>query len=191
MLQCPIHMAKKSVADTEPQEAAVAPSEVLAEVDIDTDEARIYEVGYHIIPTVEEADLESIVGGIRAIIERSGGSFIAEGAPENIALSYPISIRENGRHAEYDRAYFGWLKFEAPGTSAVALDAALKTNKEILRHIVFRTVREDTRARIKLGHLREVRRTDTLKPALRRTDEVVAPVSEAEIDKAIEELTTE
>ena len=42
-------------------------------------EPRIYELGYHIIPTVKEEDVEKIVGGIRSVIEKAGGSFIAEG----------------------------------------------------------------------------------------------------------------
>ena len=40
---------------------------------------RIYEVGYHIIPTVAEENVEKIVGDIRAQIEQGGGSFIEIG----------------------------------------------------------------------------------------------------------------
>ena len=170
--------------------------EAVVEIDAkDTlDEAgvvRIYEVGYHIVPTVKEEEVDGVVGKIRAIIEKSGGSFIAEGAPVQMKLSYPMSIRENERHAEYDRSYFGWLKFEAPVEVALALDETLKQDAQILRFIVFRTVREETRARMKLGTLREVRRTDTIKPAPRRVEEVSTPVSEVDLDKALEELTTE
>ena len=179
MLQCPLHMAKAKVDAIETQDVAQEAAE-----------SRIYEVGYHIIPTVKEEDLDAVVGKIRAIIEKAGGSFIAEGAPVAMKLSYPMSIRENERHTEYDHSYFGWLKFEAPAEAALELEKALKTDIQILRHIVFRTVREETRARLKLGTLREVRRTDTIKPA-RRVEEVAAPVSEVDLDKALEELTTE
>ena len=154
-------------------------------------ELRIYEVGYHIIPTVKEEDLDSVVGDIRSIIEKAGGSFIAEGAPVQMKLSYPMSIRENERHSEYDHSYFGWLKFESPAQAAIDLEKSLSADIRILRSIVFRTVREETRSRIKLGPLREVRRTDTLKAPVRRVEEVSAPVSEVELDKALEELTTE
>lgn len=151
---------------------------------------RIYEVGYHIIPTVKEDEVDGVVGNIRAIIEKAGGSFIAEGAPVQMKLSYPMTKRENERHAEYDHAYFGWLKFEAPVEAALALERSLKADPQIIRSIVFRTVREETRARLKLATVREVRRTDVIKPTFRRVEETSAPVSEVELDKALEELTT-
>ncbi|MBI5003883.1 30S ribosomal protein S6 [Candidatus Kaiserbacteria bacterium] len=169
--------------------------DIVAEIDAkdtpETSELRIYEVGYHIIPTVKEEELDGVVGKIRALIEKAGGSFIAEGAPVQMKLSYPMSIRENERHSEYDHSYFGWLKFEAPVEAALVLEKTLQADMQILRSIVFRTVREETRARLKLGTLREVRRTDTIKAPVRRVEEVSAPVSEVDLDKALEELTTE
>ena len=154
-------------------------------------ELRVYEVGYHILPSVKEDEIDGVVGKIRALIEKAGGSFIAEGAPVQMKLSYPMSVRENERHTEYDHSYFGWLKFEAPAEIVSILEGALKVDPQILRCIVFRTVREETRARLKLGTLREVRRTDTIKAPARHTEEVSVPVSEVDLDKALEVLTTE
>ena len=153
--------------------------------------ARIYEIGYHIIPTVEEGDVEKVVGDIRSQIEKLGGSFIAEGAPSLMKLAYGIAAREGDKNVEHDRGYFGWLKFEAPIGAAETLDESLKGNTKILRHIVFKTVREETRARMKAPTIREVKRTDTIKSAPRRTEESAAPVSEEDLDKAIQDLTTE
>ena len=42
-------------------------------IEDDVAEPRIYEIGYHIIPTVKEEDVEKIVSGIRGIIESAGG----------------------------------------------------------------------------------------------------------------------
>lgn len=153
--------------------------------------SRIYEVGYHISPSVKEEDLESIVSSIRSIIEKAGGSFIAEGAPSLTKLSYEISAIEGGKRVEWDRAYFGWLKFEAPVAASIELDRALKADAQVLRHIVFKTVREETRARLKAPTLREVRRTDTIKTTPKREEESATPVSEADLDKAIEGITAE
>lgn len=156
-------------------------------------EPRIYEIGYHIIPTVKEEDIEKIVGGTRSIIEKAGGSFIAEGAPSLMKLAYPMSVREGEKYTEYDRGYFGWIKFEAAVTIVATLDAALKADPNFLRFVIWRTVREDTRAKIKPPTLREVKRTDTIKSAPRRavTEEVAAPVSEEDLEKAIQDITTE
>ncbi len=152
---------------------------------------RVYEVGYHIIPTVKEEDLESIVGGIRTTIGKSGGSLIAEGAPALMRLSYPMSVRAGEKYIEHDRGHFGWLKFEASAETAHAIDDILRKNAEILRHLLFRTVREDTRAKFRAPQLREVKRTDTLKTTARRAQEPSGPVSEEELEKALQDITVE
>lgn len=150
---------------------------------------RVYEVGYHIVPTVKEEDVETVVSTIRGSIERSGGIFISEGAPTAIRLSYPMTVHNRGKNVDFDRSYFGWIKFEAKPESAQALEEILNHDPEVLRSIVFRTLRADTRAHIKTAPLREVKRTDTLKTVSRPEESV--PVSDADITKAIEELTTE
>lgn len=152
---------------------------------------RIYEVGYHVSPSIKEDDVEKVVAAVRTLIEKAGGAFIAEAAPASTKLSYPISVREGERYSEYDRAYFGWIKFETTTDVAAEIDAALKANASIIRHIVFKTVREDTRAKLKVT-MREVRRTDTIRTAPRKTEEAAeTPVSEADLDKALETLTAE
>ncbi len=152
---------------------------------------RIYEVGYHVISTVAEENVDKVVGEIRAFIEKQGGSFIAEGAPVLTKLAYDMNSREGDKWASQDRGYFGWIKFEAVVGSALSLEDMLKAHKSILRHIVFRTVREETRARIKAPTLREVKRTDTIKTTARRPDEESAPVSEEDLDKALSDITTD
>ena len=153
--------------------------------------SRIYEVGYHIVPSFKEEDLEGVIGAIRSVIEKSGGSFISEGAPALTRLAFPVAIKSRGKSDEYDRAYFGWIKFEASVSTVDALEAALKRDPAILRYLVFRTVREETRARVKLATIRDVRRTDTLKPALTKPEVSGEPVNEEELDKALNTLTTE
>ncbi|HVM73310.1 MAG TPA: 30S ribosomal protein S6 [Candidatus Paceibacterota bacterium] len=152
---------------------------------------RIYEVGYHIIPTVKEEDIEAIVNSIRTVIERAGGSFITEGAPVSMKLSYAMTAREGDKNVEYDRGYFGWIKFESSIEAAESLNQMLTSDRTILRHIIFRTVREETRARMKIPTLREVRRPEALKAAPRHIEDTSIPVSEVDLDKAIETLTTD
>lgn len=171
------------------EDVAVAEKETAEEAGV----ARVYEAGYHIKPTVKEEDLDKILGGIRSIIEKAGGSFIAEGAPALTRLSYPIEVREGEKNVDYDRGYFGWIKFEASIEAARALEAALKRSQDLVRAIVFRTVREDTRAKYKAPTLREVKRTDTLKTTARREEEAATAgtVSEEDLEKALQDLTAE
>lgn len=157
--------------------------------------SRIYEVGYHIVPSVKEEDLERQVGSIRSEIEKAGGNFIAEGAPSLMKLAYEITMQEAGKRVEYDRGYFGWIKFEASVASAHVLETSLKNNASVMRFIVFQTVREDTRAKYKAPTLREVKRTDTIKSTPRRgaapSEEKKGPVSEVDLEKALSEITSE
>lgn len=178
MLECRLPMAEKGTTENS---AAENDSAVL----------RVYEIGYHISPAVKEEDVEKVAGVIRAAIEQASGSFIAEGAPSLTKLYYAISVLEGGKHVEYDRAYFGWLKFEAPSTAVAVIEAALRVEKQVMRHIIFQTVREDTRARAKMGSLREVRREGAVAKTVspKREEETAAPVSEEDLDKAISGLT--
>lgn len=162
-------------------------------VDAASEEAvsRVYEAGYQISPSVKEEELEQVVGTARGVVERSGGSFISEGAPAMMKLAFSSVAREGGKQVEYDRAYFGWLKFEALPEIARELEDALRANPLILRSIVFRTLREDTRAKFKAPTLREVKRTDTIRTTPKKAEEAAAPVSEEDLDKALESLTTE
>ena len=148
---------------------------------------RVYEAGYHIAATVKEDELDSIVGGIRSIIEKAGGTFITEGAPILTKFAYTMFQTEKGKRTAHDRGYFGWIKFEAPTATAKILTDALQSNKEIVRSMVFVTLREDTRAKFRAPAMREVKRAEM--KAVTRTEEVAAPISEEKLDKAIETLT--
>lgn len=152
---------------------------------------RIYEVGYHVSPVVKEEEVERVVSEIRSLIEKEGGKLLAEGAPSLTRLSYAIPALEGGKRIQYDRGYFGWIKFEGPVAAARVLEQTLRDHAAVLRSMVFRTVREETRARFKTATLREVRRTDTLKAAPRTVEESAAPISEADLEKAIQDITTE
>lgn len=150
--------------------------------------SRVYEAGYQISPNVKEEDVEKLVAEFRAVVEKAGGSFIAEGAPVLNRLSFPMYMREGEKRVEYDRAYFGWVKFESTLETAKSLREALAKHSSIIRAIVFRTVREETRARLKAPQLREVKRTDSMKAAPRKA-EAAATVSEADLEKALSDIT--
>lgn len=154
---------------------------------------RVYEAGYQIVPTVPESDVEKTVADIRSEIEKAGGSFIAEGAPSLIKLAYGMDKREGEKLVEYDRGYFGWIKFESSTEGAQALAEFLKNFAPVLRSIVFKTLREDTRAKFRAPQLREVKRTDTIQTRSRKAadGEEKEAVSEADLEKALETLTQE
>jgi len=154
------------------------------------DETRVYEIGYHILPSVPEENLDDVVAVIRNTIEKASGSLITEGAPQSVKLAYTMYVNRGGTHDKYDSAYFGWIKFEAPAEAALSLGAELKENGQILRYLIFKTVKEETRASVRVPKLREVKRTDTIDSTPRRgaPAEEKEEVSEEALDKSIKEL---
>lgn len=153
-------------------------------------ETQVYELGYHILPTVVADDLEAEVAKLRSAIEKRGGSFITEGTPEMMNLAYPMFINNGGKNTRYERAYFGWIKFEMASSEAIALrDEDLKMNKELLRFLLIKTTREETRAKLQTEQntvLREVKTTGTLES--KHVVEEGGEVSEEEIAKSIDEM---
>jgi len=149
----------------------------------------VYELGYHILPTVPEAELGEKVDEIRKLISDFEGEFIMEGEPELIDLSYTMIVPRGGHNDKYDKAYFGWIKFRAPKASIPELQKELKLNPNILRFILFKTAEEDTRAQIKVQELKEVKNDATIES--KTEEEVPAEVKEDELDKTIEDITEE
>ncbi len=156
------------------------------------EDVRVYELGYHVVPTIPEAALDDAVAEIRTAIEKNGGSFITEASPEGMDLAYPMQVSEEGKRTTYTRAYFGWIKFEMTGEGVQHLDEALAANKSVLRFVLFATVREDTRAQIEdaANILQEVETKGTLE---RKVDSDLnkkgEEVSDVELDRSIDELT--
>lgn len=144
---------------------------------------KIYEVGFHILPTVSEDGLAAQVAAIREAISSVNGTIIAEGAAKKMDLAYPMTKVAQNKRTTFNSSYFGWLKFETEPKGAKDIQATLKANDSIIRFLLVKTVREDTMAPRKLF-------------AKKKEDEeveaVVAPVvSEEEIDASIDKLIAE
>lgn len=151
-------------------------------------EPDVYEVGYLVVPTVLAEALSNEVAGIKDLLARYNAMFLSEEFPRERQLAYMMRKSIGGRFQKFTAAYFGWIKFEATNTCAVALKETLKENEHILRFLLVRTVRTTTPSG---GKSPAVRRS--LKETRPRGVPVSAkpPLSEAELDKKIEELVAE
>lgn len=107
-------------------------------------ENRIYEVGYLLLPSIPEEQLEVKVSEIKETISNLGGQFISEEDPSLRPLAYEMVKLVGTRNERYKTAYFGWVKFELEAAQAIALKTALDANASILRYLTIKTVREDT-----------------------------------------------
>ena len=145
---------------------------------------RVYEVGYHVVPTVPEDELGARVTQVRDVIEAAGGRMIADEYPKHLDLAYPMVKVSANKRAIYHSAYFGWLKFDAEPKGAIAVEAALKKDDFILRCILVKTVRENTMAPKKV--FREKRFPDVERSAVKAGEKPA--MTEEELDKTIEDL---
>jgi ribosomal protein S6 len=114
-----------------------------------TDESQVYELGFHIIPTVPEENLAGEVSGIKDPIEKLKGSFISEEFPRNIALAYTMDKTIAGKKQRFNNAYFGWVKFRLDPGHLKEIKESADANENILRYILIKTVAEDTMTHIR------------------------------------------
>lgn len=155
----------------------------------------VYEIGFHMLSSLTEEELETAIDNLRKTITNHGGSFVSEGNTELIDLAYTMDINEGGKHTKYDKAYFGWIKFEMEPAKMVEMKAeVLDLDKNLLRYLLIKTVKEETRAQMQeatMHTLEDVKVTGTLeKKQDKETEKQGEVISEEEIDKAVEELIT-
>ena len=152
-------------------------------------DSRIYEVGYHIVSSVAEENVPQETEKIKAIIQKEGGSIISEEQAKLRPLAYTLKKSEAGSYKKFDKAYFGWVKFELTEGDITNIDKTLKNEPSILRYLVIKTIRENTifSQRQAPAFVEKV----SVKAKAEKAEKEAKPVSMEEIDKSIEGLIAE
>lgn len=152
-------------------------------------EEKIYEVGYHIVSSVSEENLPLEVEKIKGYLVKEKAIIISEEAPKLRPLAYSIKKKFGGTYKTFDKAYFGFIKFELGEEGDVRnIDLSLKNNESVLRHIVIKTVRENTMysPKITVFSDKETKVKKTFKEEKVAVKEKTATAEE--IDKSIDAL---
>ena len=161
----------------------------LVDTEDDAPEKAVYEVGYHLIPSISEDELPAAVSAITDLLKGEGAEFVGERFPSTLPLAYPISRRLSGKRTTFDSAYFGWIAFELGKDSISKLKSFLDTNQNILRYLIVRTDKEAVLAAMS-GAVQAVQPTgDIGKP--KRDLEGGGELSEAALDEALKTIETE
>lgn len=109
---------------------------------ISSGETNLYEVGFHIIPIVEEGELDGEVQKIKDILGKHQSRLIGdEQFPKLTTLAYKIPKKVGNKKQSFDKAYFGWIKFECLPEETSEIKKELDTLENILRFIIVHTVR--------------------------------------------------
>lgn len=140
-------------------------------------EPRVYELGYHLVPTIAEEQVPQASDAVRGMIEGISGSIIAEEKPVFIDLAYTIIKVVNHKNKRFDEAYFGFIKFESDPSEIATLEEALKKDENVLRYMVVTTLKENTFISKKFPSSKAKERADGIEEEV-----VVVPVPEMEAE---------
>jgi len=157
----------------------------------ETQEPRIYEVGYLVIPSIGEEELPQAVTTIKEVILAKEAQVISEEYPKLIPLAYTMVKVLDNKHTRFDTAYFGWVKFEAMPHHIPEIQKTLDGNNQLLRYLCILTVRENTMVtgRIQTRSTRaSADESVMVAPIDTPVAESVAPMNEEVIDESIENL---
>ena len=147
----------------------------------------VYEIGYHLLPTLSEEEVPKEVSKLMDVLKAENATFVGERFPSKIQLAYPMAKRVNSKRTNYDSAYFGWVAFEVPREAIVRLKPLLDGNQNILRYLIVVTDREAVAAALS-GAV--VTPTGSIEKP-KRDAEAGGQMSEAALDKALEDIETE
>lgn len=146
---------------------------------------KVYEVGYLLVPTLEEGNIPAIHGDLKdLVVSTFKGEIISDEIPKMMTLAYPMLKVAANLRSKFDTAYFGWIKFTMGAEEIVELKKKLDLDLNIIRFLIMKTVKENTIATKRFAVRGGVKRTFTP----RKSDEVTAPINKEEVDKEIDAL---
>ncbi len=162
------------------QEGEVVDLTGLVEEGRGDDATRVYEVGYHLAPTISEDELAGVAAGLTDAVRAQVGEVVGERAPHKVSLAYAIEKVIDGAKRVFDEAHFGWIAFEASVQTLPAIEQLFKAHPQVLRFIVLKTERDSVAATLADPTL-DVLKADEEMPL----DEVVSSVSDEAVVESV------
>lgn len=141
-----------------------------------------YELGFHLLPELEEGQLTAKTQEIEEMITKLGGSIAHSRSLKRQHLSYPIE------HKKY--SFFGVFNFKLPAEAADQLRDTLKLDEAILRSLILKVKENQKVLRSIKDHSAKPRtRTHTPPKAESKPKEEIKPeVMEKQIEEVIEKI---
>jgi len=147
---------------------------------------RIYEVGFLLIPTIDQANLPEVFNKLKDLVLSFKGEIISDEMPKMITLAYQMQKTISNVRNKFNNAYFGWVKFVMDAEKVLELKKALDLDPHFIRFLMLKTVRENTvaskryiRGDMPSGRMSTIKRTE---------DEVQVPINKEEVDKEIDAM---
>lgn len=161
------------------------------------DRSAVYEIGYLISTSIPEEKVAGEAEALRKIVTDAGSEVIAEEAPHLEQLAYEMRKKTvSGSYDKYERAYFGWVKFEVGSDKIEGIKKSFEVQPSVLRMLVLSTVKENTYLGKRAAHAiaseiaPKIDSTET-KAEKPTEDKDVAPATVEEMDKSIDAMVKE
>jgi ribosomal protein S6 len=150
-------------------------------------EAKVYEIGYLLAPTIKEEDVPMVYGNLKDLIGSMGGVVVSDDMPRMMTLAYQMTKVVSNVRSKFTTAYFGWTKFTVSGAGVLDLKKKLDLDPNLVRFLLIKTVKENTIAakRFVRGDMTHRRPLSTKKI---EDGVAAAPIDKAEIDKEIDAM---
>lgn len=147
----------------------------------------VYEIGYLVVPTLSEGKVSDEVASIHSVLEKAGATIISEDFPKLSPLAYVMERSTESKKQKFNEGYFGWIKFELPVVSISDITKDFENRQSIIRHLIIKTVRENTMYSTKVASDAE----NTEASADESTPSEDKIFAKKEIDKSIDALVLE
>ncbi len=154
------------------------------------DNTAVYEVSYLLLPSVSAEEIPAKAVSLKDAVTSAGAKIISSEDPILIDLAYTISKVSNTGTKKADSGYFGWVKFEITKDGIADVKKVFDTDEDVLRHLIIKTVRENTllEGKMKLKKEDKARKDEPKDEAIIAPEEVPAEVLAEDIDKTIDDL---
>lgn len=143
-----------------------------------TNEAKLYELGFHLNPAITDDQVSSKIDEIKAVLTKNGAEIVKEGEPQAMQLAYEITKNIAGKNERFTSATFAWVKFNANSEGIEAIKEEIDSNDEIIRSLIIKTTDDEEHSTSKIANEEE------------ESDEV-AEESTDEVSEEKEEKTAE
>jgi len=148
--------------------------------------SRVYELGYLLVPILEEADIPVVFGNLKELVSSLGGMAISDEMPKILTLAYPMVKVVANLRSKFKTAYFGWVKFTMDSDKILELKKRLHLDPNFIRFLILKTVKENTINAKRFGHGEISRRK--MKIERNENDKTIVPINKEEIDKEIDAM---
>lgn len=168
----------------------LASVEAMDDTSVDEPLSSVYEIGYHLLPTLSEEAVVVAANELTDLLKKNGATLVGDRTPSKVPLAYTVTKRIGGKIIRFDEAYFGWIAFELPPPTIAMVKEAFTENPSILRYLVIHTSRDAVAASLAIPTLQTVRPTGNIEKP-KREAEAGGEMSEAALDEALQTIVTE